>query len=184
MGKDIDVVLQDIINDYKTVAKEAVADAAHKGQKDILNEAEKYLQLYYKRKPKMYKRKYHLKKAIKPVFEDNSTNDQIFITIGVEYDSAPLKGLYYSNSWYHLFGDKWEVVPSNVRADINLFSPDYGTPEPDYILDNFLSGKHGEAWTDSTYTANLMPDFLDNELPNKLGDYVQNALFDAIVKRL
>ena len=46
MGKDIDRVLNGILSDYKAIALEAVEDAAHKGQEDIIKEAKKYLQYY------------------------------------------------------------------------------------------------------------------------------------------
>lgn len=184
MKNNIDVIFDDMLDNYKEIALEAITDAAYQGQKDIIKEAKKYLQYYYKKKPKMYKRTRTLKRAITPVFENNSNSKMISITIGVEYDPAPLKGMYYSNSWYHLFGNKWKVVPDNVKANPDLYSPDYGVPEADYILDNFLMGKHGEAWEDSDSTANLMPSFLDNELPDKLNDYIKNSLFNSIVDRL
>ena len=181
MKSNIDAIFDDMLDNYEEIALEAITDAAYKGQKDIIKEAKKYLQYYYKRKPRMYKRTRNLKRAITPVFEDNTTSSVISITIGVEYDPEPLKGVYFSNSKFHQSGGKWV---SRTESGFDWNSGDNGIPEPDYILDNFLMGKHGEAWEDSDYTANLMPSFLDGELQDKLSDYVKNSLFDAIVSRL
>lgn len=181
MKSNIDAIFDDMLDNYEEIALEAITDAAYKGQKDIYKEAKKYLQHYYKKKPKMYKRTRNLKKAITPVFEDNTTSSVISITIGVEYDPEPLKGVYHSNSKFHKSGEPWV---SRTKEEFNWDSEDNGIPGADYILDNFLIGKHGEAWEDSESTSSLMPDFFDGELQDRLNDYVKNSLFDAIVSRL
>jgi hypothetical protein len=185
MGNDVNAVLDGVLKDTKRLASKAVNDAAHKGQKDIMKEAKSYLNNYYASyRPKVYERTKSLKRAIVPVFDKKSTKDLIAIEIGVEYKPELLEGVYKSNSPYHQSGDTWKVVPDNVKIDSSLFSSDYGMPEPEWILDNFLRGEHGGAQRDFNGTYTLMPDFLDNELPKKLNQYVQDAFLNTVINRL
>ena len=72
-GKSIDDAFAAILKDCKSVAVEAVKNAAKKTQADIIREADNYLQKYYNNyQPKKYKRTYQLHKAIVPVFEDKT----------------------------------------------------------------------------------------------------------------
>lgn len=155
MGKDIDRVLNGILSDYKAIALEAVEDAAHKGQEDIIKEAKKYLQYYYDSyDPKHYIRQHNLKNAITPIFNNKSIGGNIAIEIGVEYIPENLNGLYK------------------------------GVSDPTFILDNFLIGEHGGAQRDFNGTYTLMPNFYDNELQNIISKHVQNSLFNSIISRL
>lgn len=185
MGNNVNSVLDGVLKDTKRLASKAVNDAAHKGQKDIMKKAKDYLKEYYASyTPKIYRRTKNLKRAIVPVFNKNSTKDLISIEIGVEYNPDLLKGVYQSRSRYHQSGDVWKVVPETVKRDNNLFSSDYGIPGSEWILDNFLHGEHGGAQRDFNGTYTLMPDFLDNELPNKLNQYVQEAFLSTVMDRL
>ena len=84
MGNNIEGVLDDILTDYKAIALEAVKDAAHKGQEDIMKEAKRYLDEYYASyTPRRYNRKYALKRAIIPYWGDKSNGNNISITIGL-----------------------------------------------------------------------------------------------------
>lgn len=182
MGNNIDKVFNEILKDYEAIAMDAIKDAAHKGQKDIMDEAKKYLNKYYKNyKPKMYKRTYRLKRAIIPYWSDRSNGKKILISIGVQYNAAALKGAYRSNSPYHQYGDEWiSVSKSNKRA----FSADYGIPEPTWILDNYLAGIHPWAKTDSEGTYDLMSKFFDDELPRHIEEYISGSLVNAFLSRL
>ena len=186
MGKNVDSVLDGVLKDTKKLATKAVNSAAHKGQKDIMEEAKDYLKKYYASyTPQIYKRTRNLKKAIVPIFNDKTTDDKIEIEIGVEYDPGLLKGIYQSKSRYHQSGDVWKVVPESVKKDSSLFSSDYGMPEPEWILENFLSGEHGGAHYDPSVATNvLMPNFFDNELRDKLNKYVQDAFLETVINRL
>lgn len=186
MGNDVDAVLGGILKDTRRLASKAVNNAAHKGQKDIMKEAKDYLKKYYASyTPRIYRRTKQLKRAIVPVFNKKSTKDKIVIEIGVEYKPELLVGAYYSGSRYHQSGDTWKIVPDNVKRDSSLFSSDYGIPEPEWIVDNFLRGEHGGAHYDPSVATNiLMPAFLDNELPNKLNQYVQDAFLDTVINRI
>ena len=185
MGSEVNSVLDGVLKDTKRLASKAVMDAAKKGKTDIYKEAKNYLAKYYASyRPKVYRRTRSLKRAIVPVLEKKSTKNLIAIEIGVEYKPELLKGIYKSNSPYHQSGDVWKVVPDSVKQNSSLFSSDYGMPEPSWILDNFLYGEHGGAQRDTENTSTLMPDFLDNELPNRLNQYVQEAFLNAVVDRL
>lgn len=179
-GKSIDDAFAAIIKDCQAVAVEAVKNAAKKAQKDILKEADSYLQKYYSNyNPETYKRTYRLKRAILPYWADKTGKNGISIEVGVQYKSSALKGAYRSNSAWHQSGDVWKPVIQPMD-----FSSDNGIPEPEWILDNFLKGEHGGAQQDSESTNSLMREFFETKLPNHIEQYVQDALFDAITRRL
>ena len=187
MGDNVNSVLDEVLKDTKRIASKAVISAAHKGQKDIINEARDYLKKYYDSYgPRLYKRNRNLRKAIVPIFDKKKpTKDKIEIDIGVEYNPELLRGIYRSKSRYHQSGDVWKVVPESVKKDSSLFSSDYGVPEPEWILENFLSGEHGGAHYDPSVATNvLMPNFFDNELRDKLNKYVQDAFLETVINRL
>lgn len=175
-----DAVFAAIIKDCQAIAAEAVKNAAHKVQDDVIKEAESYLQKYYNNyKPKRYKRTYQLQKAITPVLEDHSNGSNLSIEVGIEYDSDKLKGAYHSNSRWHQSGDTWRSV-----TDRSKFSYDNGIPEPEWIINNFLDGVHPWAQTDAESTDSLMKKFFDSELPNRINQYVQDELFGVITSKL
>ena len=176
----LDAAFAAIIKDCQAVAVEAVKNAAKKTQKDILKEADNYLQRYYSNyTPKRYKRTRQLQNAIKPVIEDHSTGASTSIEVGVEYDSSALKGVYRSNSRWHQSGGAWKPV-----VDYTDFSSDNGIPEPEWIMGNFLEGIHPWAQTDGESTNSLMEEFFDIQLAGRIEKYVQEELFAAITSRL
>lgn len=185
MGNGVEGVLNEILRDYKAIALAAVKEAAHKGQDDIMKEAKQYLQEYYSNyTPSMYQRKHALRRAIMPYWADRSSSSSASITIGVQYNAGALNGAYTSNSKYHKSGGEWKVVPDNVRYNSDLFSSDFGTPESDWILENYLQGEHGGYYNDGMGTEEKMNKFLDNELPARIEKYMQEALISAISSRL
>lgn len=179
--KGIDAAFASIIKDCQNVAVEAVKNAASKTQKDILKEADDYLQKYYNNyKPKQYRRTYQLQKAITPIFEDRSASNGVSIEVGVEYNSGALKG-YHSNSWYHQSGTNW-IARNDGGFDFD--SQNNGIPEPEWIMNNFLEGIHPWAQNDSESTNSLMEEFFDVQLAGRIEQYVQEELFAAITRRL
>lgn len=178
--KGLDAAFDAIIKDCQAVAVEAVKSAAKKAQADIVKEAESYLQKYYTNyTPKRYKRTHRLKRAILPYWADKTGKNGISIEVGVQYKSSALKGAYRSNSSWHQSGDTWRSV-----TDRSKFSADNGIPEPEWIMNNFLEGVHPWAQDDAESTNSLMEKFFDNELPNRINQYVQDELFAAITSRL
>lgn len=184
-GQSIDAVFDGIIKDCQAIAAEAVKNAAKKVQDDVLKEAENYLQKYYSNyNPKRYRpRSKQLQKSITPVLEDHSSNASISIEVGVEYDSSKLKGAYHSNSPWHQSGNTWRVVTADRKKN-GPFSSDNGIPEPEWIMNNFLEGVHPWAQRDKDSTDSLMKKFFDTQLPNRIGQYVQDELFSVIISRL
>jgi hypothetical protein len=179
-GQSIDNVFAKILKDCQAVAVEAVKNAAKKTQNDIVKEAKNYLQKYYSNySPKRYKRTYRLKRAILPFWADKGGKGNISVEVGVQYDSSALKGAYKSNSQFHQSGDAWREV-----TDHSHITSDNGIPEPDWIMNNFLEGIHPWAQTDTESTNSLMEEFFDTQLPSRIERYVQEELFNAIVKRL
>ena len=94
-GQNIDAAFAAILKDCQAIAAEAVKNSAKKVQNDVLKEADDYLQRYYSNyNPTYYKpRSKQLQKSITPVLEDRSSNTNISIEVGVEYDSTKLKGV-------------------------------------------------------------------------------------------
>lgn len=179
-GQSIDDVFAAIVKDCQIVATKAVKNAAKKAQNDILKEANSYLQKYYSNySPKQYKRTYRLKRAILPYWADRNGRNGISIEVGVQYKSSALKGAYRSNSRFHQSGDVWREI-----TDHSHVTSDNGIPEPDWILDNFLQGIHPWAQTDSESTESLMEEFFNTQLPNRINQYVQEELINAIISRL
>lgn len=184
-GQNIDAAFAAILKDCQAIAAEAVKNSAKKVQNDVLKEADDYLQRYYSNyNPTYYKpRSKQLQKSITPVLEDRSSNTNISIEVGVEYDSTKLKGAYHSNSLWHQSGDTWRVVTADRKKN-GPFSSDNGIPEPGWILNNFLEGIHPWAQNDSDSTDSLMRKFFDTQLPNRIKQYIQTELFNTIISRL
>lgn len=155
MGNNVEGILNEILKSYKSIATKAIKGAARKGQKDIIKEAERYLQLYYDSyDPHYYNRTYSLQHALTPIFNNNSTSKNIVVEFGIEYNPGALEGKYK------------------------------GGISSEQILDNFLVGNHGGAQQDFNSTYTLMPNFFDNELPRRLEAYIQGALVGAVMNRL
>ena len=178
--KSVNDFFNDILENCKEIAKSAVVGAASKVHDDIIKEANSYLQMYYNNyTPKSYRRKYNLKKAIVPVFENESNKGKISYTVGVEYSAWKLEGLYKSNSRFHQSGNTWKSV-----KDHSKLTTDNGVPEPEWILNNFLEGVHPWAQDDAQSTDTLMREFFNNQLPDRISEYVQQELFNKITSRL
>jgi hypothetical protein len=114
-----------------------------------------------------------------PYWADRSGINGISIEVGVQYKSSALKGVYKSNSKFHQSGDVWKEV-----TDHSHVTSDNGIPEPDWILSNFLEGVHPWAQDDVDSTESLMEEFFNTKLPNRIEQYVQNELFNAIVDKI
>lgn len=181
MAKSIDEVFDGIVKDCQAIAVEAIKNTAKEVQADIIKEAKSCLQKYYSNypNPKVYKRTYRLKRAILPYWADKSNKNKTSIEVGVQYKSSALKGAYKSNSRFHQSGDTWKSV-----IDKSKLTTDNGIPEPDWILENFLEGIHPWAQNDTESTNSLMEEFLDTKLPDRINQYVQKELFNAITNRI
>lgn len=191
MGNNIEAFVAKILDDYENIILEATREAAHKGQEDVMKEAEQYLQEYYQWQPAMYKRTHRLKHAMSPYEKESVQGDSAIMTIGVEYDPGALKGFYKSGSKWHQSGDVWRSVretfgslySKSTRESSLYFSSDFGTPEPHWILENYLQGEHGGYHKDAMGTADKLNRFIDNELPSRIEGYMQSAIMGALKSR-
>lgn len=196
-NESLENAFAEVLDDCQAIATKALANAAKKAQKDIMIEADKYLQKYYAQyKPKKYKRTKQLQKAITPIFNDKLSNGGGFIEIGVKYDPTPLMDLYRSNSWYHQSGNHWIGREDN---DFDFDSQNNGIPEASWILDNFIEGIHPRTRRSlngnggytyipkqfsGTSTNTLMTKFFKTQLPNRINRYFAEELFDVIANKL
>lgn len=181
---------------YKSVqknAKRAAISAAKQTTKKIANdmhkEALKGLEFYYKNyDPDVYIRTYNLKNAIRPHYEDTSSEKKISVEIGIVYDAAYLEA-YRSNSWRHQSGNGW------VSRDDDNFDWDSGNngiPDPEWILDNFLRGIHPRTTVgyeyapvqDSINQISIMNDFINNKVQVLMDKYMSQALLREFTKRM
>ena len=194
MGNSITTVVNKILEDYENIILDATKEAAHKGQEDIMKEAKRYLQEYYNWRPKMYKRTRNLQRAMSPYSDNTVQGNTAFFTIGVEYDPDLLKGFYKSNSKWHQSGNVWKSVPDSLKIGMTKgvkfegaqaeFFGNFGTPEPEYILGNYLEGIHGEAHMDTRSPADKLDNFFKNELPDRIEAYMQSAIVGALKSRM
>lgn len=193
-SKDLETVLNEMIEDAENELRKTIKLAANKIQKDVYEKAKKDLQSYYDNyTPSMYDRQNKLRRAILPYYADRSNSKSITIEVGVQYNASALIGAYRSNSWYHQGGDKWYGRDSGI--DFN--SQNNGIPEPDWILDNYLEGIHPFTRIEKTpngkreyiYTpiedkdspTKLMEQFIETELPDKINDYIYESFIERII---
>lgn len=186
----IDKIFEEIINDAENTAKNAIKSASKNVQKDIIDKAKDDLNYYYANyKPKIYRRQDKLRRAILPYYADRSNSKNISIEIGVQYKSSALTGAYKSNSWYHQNGDKWI---SRSDDGFNWKGQNNGIPESDWIFENFIEGIHPITGKDYTYSEKkdpksqeeLMIEFLETELPDKIDSYIMGAVINVINSKL
>ena len=196
-SQDINAIFEEIINDAQNVAVAAIKNASKQVQKDVYEKAKENLETYYKgHNPKTYKRTNKLRRAILPYYADRSNSKNISIEIGVEYKSSALAGAYKSNSWYHQSGDSWVERSSN---EFNFDGRNNGIPESDWILNNFMEGIHPITNVTKSYDGNrkyvynpkkdpksqaqLMEEFIENELVPKIDGYVYDSISNVILSK-
>lgn len=201
MAKDFNKIFDDILNDSTSVAIAAIKNASKQVQRDVCEQAEKNLQTYYKSySPKRYERTNRLRRAILPYYADKSNSKNICIEVGVQYKSSALTGAYKSNSWYHKSGGDWV---SRTNGNFNFNGSNNGIPQPEWILNNFWEGIHpvtkyigwldedsGRERRDYVYDPvktesqfSLMEKFYNTVLKDKIGDYVNSAIENAILSK-
>lgn len=174
------------------MAMDAMMSAANSAFELAKQEADKCLENYLRKKPKIYKRRADspLKKAVvpqEPVRLKNNSNTYR-IMFGITYDSGKFKGEYESNSWYHQSGSTW-VSWFNQNSSFNNDGQDNGIPDSGWILNNYLSGIHpgydryggNNGWVDAEKPGETMRKFFEEELPKKAGSLIYNAMHGAII---
>lgn len=175
---NIDAIFEQIEKDFVELSKNAARSAANKAQKDIKQKADKFIDEYYQYKPKIYKkRQYALYKLVQKYYKESETAKGMVIEFGVKYDASKIKGIHKSSSLLHQSGNKWI---SRNDSGFHWDRGDNGIPEPEWITNKFLEGEHPWAQTDDQSPDDKMQDFFDTELVNLIGNYMNDALTDAV----
>jgi hypothetical protein len=179
-GTNIDAVFAQIEKDFVELSKAAAKSAATKAQKDIQNKADKFVEEYYASyRPHIYKRQNALYKLVTPYYKEKETGSGMKIEFGVKYNSSKIKGIHKSSSWWHQSGGPWI---SKDNPSFHLDKGDNGIPDPEWITDQFLSGVHPWAQTDSQSPDEKMQNFFDAELDDLVNGYISTALLEAVSK--
>lgn len=191
MANDLSAVFAQIEKQSKQMAIDAMREVANKMHKLAIKTARNCLKQYYANyKPKRYKRTNQLKKAIgasvKP--KEVKRGDIYTISFFIKYDANKLKGLYYSNSWYHQSGGAWKPVmhtwdPNYIKNGVRdkSIGQNNGVPEPEWILNNYLQGIHPWGQTDSESTDTVMTRFFQQDIPDNAGDMIYAEMQDSII---
>lgn len=198
--KNLEQAFNDVINNAVNIANDVVRNVGQKVQTDMYDKANKTLEAYYADyTPRIYKRTYSLKRSIKPYTKRVSSGDILELEVGIEYDPSRLDGMYESNSYYHQDGDMWI---SRYDNEFDYHGVSNGTPNSDWILNNFLEGLHPitlvnkiaskngktvrqytySPYQGSTHPLQLMEEFVNKEIEYKVQAYVQEELWNVISK--
>ena len=193
MSQKLDKLFKQIQKNSEELAEQAMMAAANKAFELAKEEAENCLKNYLKKKPKIYKRRgdIPLKKALvegAPKLKTKGSSSTIIF--GLRYDAEKFKGMYKSNSWYHQSGDKW-VSRYDDPEHFNFNGQNNGIPDSEWILNNYLDGKHpgwvngkDYGWTDSTNPRETMKNFFEKELLAKAPDLIYEAMTNAVINFL
>lgn len=186
---DFSKVYKAVQRNAKVAAVSAAKKTAQQIAKDMNKEALNGLAYYYANyDPDVYERTYNLKNAIKPYYSDKSNDKTVSIEIGIVYDAAYLDS-YVSNSWRHQSGDSWVSRNSN---NFDWDSGNNGTPDPEWILDNFLNGIHPRTTKNYIYAPvkdpksqiQIMNEFIDNKVEVLMDKYMDAALLREFTRRM
>lgn len=193
MAQSLDKLFKQIEKDSWSIGKTAMMSAANQALELAKQEADKCLERYLKRKPKIYKRKSDspLKKAVvpkEPKAYKGKDGNTYRIMFAITYDASQFDDVYRSKSWYHKSGDKWKSrfdQDSQFKKD----SQANGIPGSEWILDNYLMGVHpgydrygnNHGWIDDTSPQETMTKFFEEELPKKAGGLIYKAMHGAII---
>lgn len=168
MAKGIGSIFDDFEKGVKSAAKTAIKNTAKKVQKDLLAQARKNVQAYYDQyDPDVYERTYDLKKSIihPGIFNEISSGNTIEIDVGFQYDS---------------------MGPHEFRGGSQKYG---GSADPEWIFENFLEGIHPRTTKNYAYDPlkkdsqdELMQEFVDRNLQNKIYTYMQKELITALSK--
>lgn len=126
-AKTFDAVIQNITDNYENLLSDAVKSVAKRAEKEIYDKSVDILYEYYygAYEPKSYDRTFALQRSFIPFTKISKRDTELECVVGVEYDP-------------------W-VLEEYVGA-VNDFAYDaskkYGQVDGDWVIDNFLQGKH------------------------------------------
>lgn len=123
----IDSVIQNVIDNYQTLLKDAVGYVAEQAKEEIKNKAVNVLHKYYygDYKPTSYDRIYALEHSIVPFSNISAVGQNLQCVVGVEYSPAALEE--YLDT---LSGSPYDA------------SKKYGRADAEWVIQNFWEGKH------------------------------------------
>lgn len=178
MGKaiSIDEAINKIIENYSVNIKGAVEYASDKAVEDIYQYAFNCLDQYYANyDPNVYNRTDHLGDAILPyAAKIKQTKKQISSTVGIQYDSTPLEGVYYSYSTKY----------GATYKDGKLVEP--GHPDGWWVLENYLKGVHPATDGGTTYYEIQDPrspyDLMDEYLQTTAMTNFQTRIIEYLIR--
>ena len=168
MANNIGTIFDDFEKNVKSAARTAIKNTAKRVQNDLLREARKNIKEYYAQyDPDVYERTYDLEKSIfhTKIFNQISSGDTIEIDVGFKYDS---------------------MGPHTFRGGSQKYG---GSADPEWIFENFLEGIHPRTTTGYEYYPikdisqnQLMDEYVNNKLQNKIYTYMQKELIAALSK--
>lgn len=123
----IDDVVNNIVNNYQTLLRDAVIHVAEQAKKDIKYKAVNVLYKYYYGgyEPKSYDRIYALEHSIVPFSNISTKGQKLQCVVGVEYSPSALEE--YLDT---LSGSPYKASKKYDRADA------------EWVVKNFWEGKH------------------------------------------
>jgi hypothetical protein len=123
----IDDVIQSVIDNYKTLLKDAVVHVAEQAKKDVKDKAVNVLHKYYYGgyEPTSYDRIYALEHSIVPFSNITTANQKVKCVVGVEYSPEALEE----------YLDTLSGTPYKA-------SKKYGRANAEWVVQNFWEGKH------------------------------------------
>ena len=196
MSQDLDKLFKQIQKNSEQMAIDAMMKAANEAFDLAIETAKSCLYNYLSRKPKIYKRlnPSPLAKAYgyqKPRLLEKG--DMCRITFAIQYNSENIKkGVYKSKSKWHESGnDGW--VSRYYDEEFRKDSSDNGVPDTEWILKNYLEGKHGwvddngrkppfkMGWQDAEKPKDIMESFFKEDLQEEAPKLIVKAMRGAIV---
>jgi hypothetical protein len=154
----------DFVSEAELIAivTRAMSNVAKRVQKDLLAQARKNIKEYYAQyNPDVYDRTFNLGNNVKhlPILINSSGGNSISFKVGFQYDGSGIGGY-----------------------------PD-GRAEPSWVFNNFLKGVHpkttkGYEYVPETYMSQneMMDNFVNSKLQNKIDSYIQSELMAALSK--
>lgn len=123
----IDDVVQNVIDNYQTLLKDAVVHVAEQAKKDIKDKAVNVLYEYYYGgyEPTSYDRIHALQHSIVPFSDISTVGQKIQCVVGVEYSPAAL-----------------EEYLDSLGGSPYKGSQKYGRANAEWVVQNFWEGKH------------------------------------------
>lgn len=177
MGKktSLEDALENVVNSLDKIVEKTARDIGKKVTKDLNKKSKEAVKHYYDSyRPEVYDRTYALYHSYK-VWDKTAGNE---VMVSVEFSPNLIENAHKSSSQYHQTGDTWNKIEWPWE---NPVGNDYGAPEADWIMWNFIHGIHpityGNKYVGFTYSPKV-----DSKSPYGLlldfvnGDYIQKEL--------